>query len=155
MLVKILIKASACLYKVMREFVRYIHLVANIVACENLAQGRLAAGIYVGSIEIIDPCLIRRHNLATGLVHVNRKTVLRETHTAESQCRYRVLIPVLAILHNFILEVRRDFLWKGREGCVQLSETVPSECSMHQVRLPYCRGYPRIRRFRSSPTLLR
>ena len=76
-----------------------VDLLPEAVLFQDLSQSRLAAGVDVGGVKIVDALLHRQTNLLPGGVHVDLSVFLGEPQAAESQHRQLVPVFVHTVLH--------------------------------------------------------
>ena len=86
--------------QVMGELGGDVHLIPEATLLQDLAQGRLAAGVDIGGVEIVDAALDGGQDLPFRLGHVDLAQLAGEAHTAEAQDGELISVSVGAVLHR-------------------------------------------------------
>ena len=88
------------LYHIVGQLGRQIDPVPAVIAAEDFPHRRLAAGVDVGRVQIVDPAADGGQQLLFGLVKVDGVSFSREAHTAIAQEGDGIAFFVLTVLHR-------------------------------------------------------
>ena len=98
--VEIAVEGGAALDEVLGKLGGDVHPVADAVALQDGAERRLAAGVDVGRVEIVDAALDGGHDFLLRLLEVDDAGLLGETHAPVAEYRQLVPVFILSVLHD-------------------------------------------------------
>ena len=99
-----LIETVVAFDKVVRQLCGDVHLVADVVAAEYLAERVLAAGVDVGGVVIVDTRVVCRQYLLFGLVNIDPARSGGKAHTAVAEGGEFVSVFIKPVFHKHLTD---------------------------------------------------
>ena len=99
LLVEEFIQTVTALDQIIRKLGGNMHLLPHSIFLQHLTQYRLAAGVDIGGVKIIDTLFDGKQDLFLCLCQINSAQLLLEAHTAETQNRKRIPVSIHAVVH--------------------------------------------------------
>ena len=99
-----LIETVVAFDEVVRQLCSDVHLVADVVAAEYLAERVLAAGVDVGGVVIVDTRVVCRHDLLFGLINIDPARGGGKAHTAVAERGEFVSVFIKPVFHKHLTD---------------------------------------------------